>query len=155
MDITYRRATIDDIPALIRLRMALHKDRHGDVDDGKRKEMQQQLASYLLSSLTSGTYNAWVAYDAEIPAGMGAFVTQEICSIMDWPFVRIAYVCNMYTLHDYRGNGICTQIVKLMMGAAKEMNITKLELHASPYGEPIYRKLGFEQHAEPYLVYKL
>lgn len=59
-----------------------------------------------------------------------------------------AYIANMYTKEDYRGQGIAGQLLTKLISEVKELGISKVMLLASTMGKPVYRKFGFvEQDA--------
>jgi len=60
-------------------------------------------------------------------------------------------ILNMYTLPEYRRNGISSRILEELLKEARTMGISKVGLHCSKDGEPLYRKFGFEDPVYPYL----
>lgn len=54
------------------------------------------------------------------------------------------YICNVYTLEEYRRNGICTNLLKECIKFAKENNIIELKLICDiPEARKIYEREGF------------
>ena len=63
------------------------------------------------------------------------------------------YICNVYTLKEYRRNGICTNLLKECIEFAKRNNIIKLKLTCDiPNARRIYAKQGFVK--EEYIMKK-
>lgn len=63
------------------------------------------------------------------------------------------YICNVYTLKEYRRNGICTELVKECIKFAEENNIIELKLTCDiPEARRIYEKQGFTK--EEYIMKK-
>lgn len=63
------------------------------------------------------------------------------------------YICDVYTLPDYRKKGIQRNLINLTVEFAKEKNVTKLELYTSNEDMVnIYKNLGFS--IENYIMYK-
>ena len=58
------------------------------------------------------------------------------------------YLLSMFTEPDHRGQGHATRIVRAAIRWAKSRGISVMLLHASDFGEPIYRRLGFERTRE-------
>jgi len=60
-------------------------------------------------------------------------------------------ILNMYTLPEYRRKGISSLILNQLLAEAKTMGVSKVALHCSKDGEPLYRKFGFSDPIYPYL----
>jgi len=65
-----------------------------------------------------------------------------------WKGTRAAYLLSMYTEPSHRGKGHATRIVRAAVSWAKARGIGVMLLHASRFGEPIYRTEGFEPTTE-------
>ena len=59
-------------------------------------------------------------------------------------------VLSVYTEEEYRGNGICSQLIKNLIGYGKEKELCRINLMATEEGYPIYKKLGFEDKVQNY-----
>jgi len=59
-------------------------------------------------------------------------------------FDKVATVGNMCVLQKYRRKGVGTAIFKVLMEKAKKLEYETIELYASEYGEPLYKKFGFQ-----------
>jgi GNAT superfamily N-acetyltransferase len=59
------------------------------------------------------------------------------------PNGREAYIMNMYTRPQWRGQGIATAIFRRLLEIARQKDCTRVALHALPPGRPIYEKEGF------------
>src|SRR5438445_12371771 len=59
-----------------------------------------------------------------------------------------AYLPSMFTEPGHRGEGHATPVVAAAIRWAKARGIPVMLLHASDFGEPIYRRLGFERTRE-------
>src|SRR3989442_15829226 len=56
-----------------------------------------------------------------------------------------AYLLSMFTEPGHRGEGHATRVVRAAIRWAKARGIPVMLLHASDFGEPIYRRLGFDR----------
>jgi ribosomal protein S18 acetylase RimI-like enzyme len=56
---------------------------------------------------------------------------------------REAYLLNMYTLPDYRKQGIANALLDAMAAEAIARGFGKVWLHASEAGRPLYERIGF------------
>ena len=64
-------------------------------------------------------------------------------------------VLSVYTENEYRGKGICTQLMKNMIEYAKENRLCRIDLMATKEGYPVYKKVGFEDKTQKYLDMRL
>ena len=53
------------------------------------------------------------------------------------------YIWNVYVDSNYRRQGIATQLTQSAIAHLTSLNCTKVVLHASPSGKPVYEKMGF------------
>ncbi len=60
-------------------------------------------------------------------------------------WIKEPYLLSMYTLPEYRGYGLATRIVKEAMKWSKSKGFSRMSLHASEMGRPVYKKLGWER----------
>ncbi|KYG36762.1 acetyltransferase [Bacillus gaemokensis] len=54
-----------------------------------------------------------------------------------------AYILNMYTLPEYRGNGLAKKLLQHCIKECKENGVKRIWLHSSKDGELLYKKMGF------------
>lgn len=58
------------------------------------------------------------------------------------------YIWNVYVESDHRLQGIATELTTAAINYLKDLNCTKVMLHASPLGKPVYEKIGFVPNNE-------
>jgi len=154
MNITYRKATISDIDALIRLRLDFLTENRGGLSKEETKAIVSQLKDYYPRQLN----NSFFAYLAEHE---GRAISAVYMVLVERPanpdFItgRTATVLNVFTYPEYRRKGIATKLLDMMIGDARTMNISYLELSATEYGKPLYEKLGFEVRQPKYTEMRL
>ena len=56
---------------------------------------------------------------------------------------QCAYLMNIYTKEEYRGQGVGKASAGWLVDYAKERGITKIYLETSECGRPLYENLGF------------
>jgi GNAT superfamily N-acetyltransferase len=145
-----RKANVDDIPALVRLR----KRQLIDEGSSPTADIDRQLADYFMSALSDGAFVAWVMEaDGEIIATSGVCFYALPPNFSN-PSGGVAYITNMYTKDEYRKKGIATELLGLVMDEAKSRGYTTVRLHASSLGRPVYEKAGFTD-SEGYMSLKL
>lgn len=137
----YRKATTEDIPELVRLRIEFLKE------VGKTETYHQgialELETYFKEHLQAGDYVNWLAVQ-----GHTIISTAGICfytippNFMNHTGNR-AYILNVYTLPKYRRKGISKQVFSKLMAEVRERKIEQVSLHATKDGEKLYREFGF------------
>jgi GNAT superfamily N-acetyltransferase len=58
------------------------------------------------------------------------------------------YILSMYTERNARNRGVASALVRAMLDWARKRGYVRITLHASRFGRPVYRKLGFEDSNE-------
>jgi GNAT superfamily N-acetyltransferase len=132
--VNVRPATLDDIEALISLRIQLL-----EADPG----LGDALRTWLGRHLADGEFLAWVADDA------GTVVAATGLTVLDRPPYPgnatglDGYVTNMFTLPAYRRRGLARQLLEFVIAHARQVGIKRLFLESSREGQPLYEKFGF------------
>ncbi|MDO4460057.1 MAG: GNAT family N-acetyltransferase, partial [Clostridia bacterium] len=60
-------------------------------------------------------------------------------------------VLNVYTKPEYRGRGICTKLMNMLLDSAKEHKLCRVDLSATEAGYPVYKKIGFKEKDNTYI----
>jgi GNAT superfamily N-acetyltransferase len=143
MAITYRRATIEDIPGLARLRWEMEVE---------RKKQQADLGAYTAAFETSvrgplaaGTQVSWLAEsDGEArPVACVTLIWWDMPPNFENAHRRRGFVSSVYTRPGYRRQGISRQLMQTLIAWAREQGLLRLILWASDMGRPLYSGLGF------------
>ena len=146
-EVIYDTAGKDDIDELIRLRIAYMIDDFGSITDYQRECMEKQLPDYFRRKL--GT--ELVAFVARAE---GRLVAAAYLFIMEKPASAIltngldGEVLSVYTEPAYRGQGICTQLMKNLVEYGREHELCRIDLMATDEGYPVYKKVGFEDKVQ-------
>ena len=124
----------------------------GNQQPEKVTALVSHLKRYYEKAIPAEQFVGWMAWDNTKAVGIGGLVVREQPGQFDWPEGRLGYVLNMYTLAEYRKKGIGSAIMQKLIDYGKEAGLSRLELHASKDGEPVYRANGFVEHTEPFLL---
>lgn len=140
----YRMARQSDIPQLVELRMLEQEnDWKGEypIDENLKQDTQKAFEERLNQSL----FVAVAEEDGKIVA-TAAVIPHLYLPQADEHSGRRAYLCNVFTLQEYRRRGIQIELQAFLYQFAKqELHIARLDLHASD-GEAVsnlYQKLGW------------
>lgn len=146
----YRKAEINDIPHLVELR------KQQLLDEGLMSEnnIDDELTKYFTSSLADGSLISWLAINGNEIIATSGICFYRLPPSYSNPTGWVAYVTNMFTLKEYRKQGIATKLLKLVLEEAKSQKYKIVRLHASFDGKPIYSRFGFVD-SEGYMVLKI
>ena len=142
-------ATREDIDELIQLRIAYMIDDFGQVSEHEKESMKNQLPDYFNRKLGEELI-AFVARD------QNRIVATAYLHIIEIPANSILLngiygeVLSVYTLPEYRGRGLCTQLITNLIQYGKEEGLGRIDLSATKKGYPIYQKLGFKEKENRY-----
>lgn len=64
------------------------------------------------------------------------------------PAGRRAHLMNVYVNSSWRRRGIACEMVKILIGEAKDRGVTEISLDATSEGRELYKKLGFTDSEE-------
>lgn len=154
MNVMYRKATADDIDALVKLRMDYLNETQGGITFDEEPIIASQLKTYFTGTIDKNFFAVFAEIDGEIVSA--AFLT-----VFDKParpsFItgRTATLLNVLTYPEYRRKGLATQVVKMLIDEAKSLNVSYIELLATTAGKPLYEKLGFAEKELKYTEMQL
>lgn len=144
MTIVIREAKPDDLEEILQLRMRLF-EKLVDFNHGKGvdEDLLQATRTYFNDVFQNGSCKTWVAQaDGHIVASgsLAIFVRPPYPGNVAG---KDAYLLNMYTLADYRKQGLARKILQQAMQYAHEHGFAKIWLHATEDGQALYASEGF------------
>lgn len=98
--------------------------------------------------IRSGRLAAFIAEDRGRAVASGCVWLMPVQPRPHWRGTTAGYLLSMFTEPDARGKGHANRIVRAAIRWAKGRGVRVMLLHASRFGEPIYRRLGFESTTE-------
>lgn len=147
MNIEYFITTIEDIPEIIRMRIAYMIDDFGSITDEDRCAIETQLSEYLPRELNKSTVVfAARDLDSDTPNRIIATALLHIIEMPASSLVingRCGEVLNVLTEPKYRGQGICSRLIDDLIAYGKAHDLARIDLSATAAGYPIYEKHGF------------
>ncbi|WP_428655177.1 GNAT family N-acetyltransferase [Runella sp.] len=143
-NIIFRKATPEDVEELIQLRIAFLKEvQTPEVRQTDDATLTDLLRRYFNENIPNDAFLAWLAiHEGEIVAtsGLCFFQLAPGFTLLDG---KIAYILNIFTLPEWRGQGLGKQIFERILQEAKNRGYKRITLHASDDGRPLYEKFGF------------
>lgn len=140
---------------LIKYRMLFLTELQNPSGNNKKQLLEKSLKDYFRKTLKDGTFIALAAEYENQPVSFGGMVLQEIPGHFNFISGKQGYILNMYTLPEFRGNGISTALLKKLIEEARSAGLTKVYLHATSDGINIYKKAGFVTSTWPVLEMKV
>jgi ribosomal protein S18 acetylase RimI-like enzyme len=154
--ITYRPATIDDVPVLVEYRVRFLNELYNHPEDIATAIVRKSLQNYFTKTIPSKEFIAWVAeYNGKIIATSGMVVWQKPAIYNGVESGKLGYLLNFYTIPEARRKGIATRLLNELIEEAKSIGLKYLHLHASKDGIGIYKKAGFIEPDQPELELRL
>lgn len=146
--VKYRKATIDDIETLIKLRIEFLKEAQNILNNEQDFQIKNNSSDYFNKSIINEEFIGWLAI-----IGDEIIATSGLCFYTIPPSYKnqtgkIAYIMNMYTKPNYRRQGIAKELFKRTIEESKILGIKKIVLHATSDGRPLYEKFDFENNDE-------
>ncbi len=150
-EIKIRRVEEPDIPSMTVARLDYLIEMQGERAQEYLQELQQNLQSFFKQTMSEGSFFALQAeYEGKI-VSYGGMILKKIPGDLNQSSYLEGEILNMYTLPEYRRRGISSLVLKKLLEEARVMGLSKVALHCSEAGEPLYRKFGFSDPLFPYL----
>ena len=143
--ISTRKATVNDIETLIEYRLIFLKETYGIPPPEKEVCLKKSLMDYFTRSMKNNSFISWIAEYDNKSIGFSGMVIREQPGNFEIPNGRTGYILNMFTVKDFRKNGIGSILFQKLIEDAKKRNLDKIELHATHDGEHIYRQYDFKE----------
>jgi GNAT superfamily N-acetyltransferase len=145
----YRKAVIEDLDALIQLRMDSLTEDRGFLSETEQSAVAAQLREYFPKHIGSD----FIAYLAEMEDGIAAtafLVIEEKPANPAFITGKTGTVMNVLTYPEYRKQGAATALLKHLIDEARARGLSHIGLSATEAGKPLYEKLGFEVQQSHY-----
>ena len=150
---TLRDANLNDVPVLVKQRRWMFEDmarlKGRGLDPTSLDAMDEAYTAYIQTHLGDGSLHAWVIQAGEqvVASGVVSTISQHPPHYVNVSGV-IPYLHSVYTLQEYRRQGLARWIVKQAIDFCREKGFTIFKLHASQEGRPLYESLGFQSTNE-------
>lgn len=138
-----RKAGLDDIDALIKLRMDYLSETGGKLSSEEEALITGQMKEYLSRRIPDGSFVAVIAETHGIVASAAFLAVLEKPANPIFINGITAAALNVFTYPAFRRKGIASEVIEKIISCAKEMNVSSIELLATKDGRPLYEKMGF------------
>lgn len=140
---TYRKATAQDMELLLDVRITFLREINGPELDAGRERLLSENRRYFQEKFADNTFVVFMAFDEDQIAATGGLSLYEITPSLHCPNGKVGYISNIYTLPQYRGQGIARALMEQLLAEAKARKCTKIVLNATDMGRPLYEAMGF------------
>lgn len=144
MNITIRQALADDIDELLEWRMEVLRHVFDIPDNENIKDLYLANREYYQKSMPGGNHIAIFAEMGHAVIGCGGLCLYQEMPSPDNPAGQCAYLMNIYTRKEYRGQGAGKAVVRWLVGYARKQGISKIYLETSACGRALYESIGFQ-----------
>lgn len=143
--IKIRKATKADVPTLAEYRFRMFRDMKPERDYSKIKErFIKKSKQYYLKHIGSKDQYDCVVLIGEKIVGCGSILFWDRPPHIEYLENSLSYILNIYVESEYRRKGISRKIMAKLHEEAKKHGMRKIGLHASRFGYPIYKSMGYK-----------
>ena len=135
----FRKAALEDVPALVELRKQQLMDEGSPVV----QNIDVELHHYFTRGLADNSFIAWLALEDSVIVATSGLCFYQLPPNFHNPSGRNAYVTNMFTSKEYRRRGIASVLLEKILDEARSLSFPVVRLHASSDGKGLYSKFGF------------
>ena len=143
------KAGMDDIDALVKLRLAYLYEDNGRMDEVDIAAIERDLPGYFQAHLNKDLF-AYVVREGQIIVSCAFLLVVE--KPMSPAFIngRTGTVLNVYTCPANRHRGYARVIMEALLSAAEEMQLSVVNLKSTEDGYALYKKVGFTDDVSKY-----
>ena len=140
-----RKATLDDIESLMRLRIDYLTEDKGKLTPTEESAIKKQLERYFSRHIPNNTF---IGILAEINS---IIVSTAYLAISEKPANQVfitgitGTIINVLTYPEHRRKGIATKVLEKIIEEAKIAGVSHINLSATADGKYLYEKMGFKQ----------
>jgi GNAT superfamily N-acetyltransferase len=143
-----RLATPDDAEVLARHRAAMFRDM-GDADEQSASVIENASVEHLKALIEAREYFGFLVEESGVViAGGGVWIRPVLPRPGMLTGALEGYVLNVYTERDQRRRGLARFVMREILDWCRQRHLSRVVLHASKEGLPLYEDLGFEPSNE-------
>ncbi len=144
---------INDIETLVKMRMTYLRYDFPETSMEELAKITASLPEYFKKHIDKDMFAFAAVEDGVVISGAFLVVIEKPANPA-FPTGKVGNVLNVFTLEEYRREGIAALVMKTLIGYAEDIRLDFLELKATSDGYPLYKKLGFGEEASSYTSMK-
>ena len=147
------RAGLDEIDALVKLRLDYLCEDHGSLSEDDRTVIRRDLPGYFQAHLDKDLFVYVIREDQVIVSCAFLLIIEKP---MSPSFIngKTGTVLNVYTCPSARKKGYAGAVMRTMISDAKEKELSVIELKSTEDGYRLYRSVGFTDDRSKYHMMK-
>ena len=147
------KAGVDDIDALVKLRLDYLCEDHGSLSEDDRTVIRRDLPGYFQAHLDKDLFVYVIREDHTIVSCAFLLIIEKP---MSPSFIngKTGVVLNVYTCPSARRKGYAGEVMRTMISEAKEKELSVIELKSTEDGYRLYRSVGFTDDRSKYHMMK-
>ncbi len=134
MNITFHKATFDEISILVDYRIRFALELTGEQPEDKIEALKIQMKNFFSKAIAENTCISFIAKCDDNVAGIGSVHFREMPGNFKNPSGKWGYIMNMYTLPEYRRKGVCKGILNALVEEGKKKWNYRFELARNKKG---------------------
>lgn len=150
MAIQYRKLTEKELDSFIEMRIGQLRE------EGSREniDLKPALMDYYNRHMADGTFVSWLAVDGDKIIGTSGMSFIEKPPYFSCPNGKIGLLSSMFTVNEYRRQGIAKELLERIVNEAKEYGCGCVQITASDMGVLLYSDFGFVKNGN-FMQYNL
>lgn len=148
MEIKIEKAAVNDLDALVAMRLDYLTEDYGSLTDGQMTKIRSSLPDYFRKHMNHDLL-VYVARQDSIVSCCFLLVTEKPAN-PSFISGRTGTVLNVYTKPEYRRQGIAGRLMRELLAEADKIGLDYVELKATDEGYRLYKSLGFEDVVAKY-----
>ena len=138
--ITIREISNKDIPQLVNMRLRMLEE---TTDEELPEGLDKQIRRFVRKHMEDGTCRGVVAEKkGKVVADAVIYLFETMPDEINI-VGRTAMLYNVYTLPEYRGQGIMAKILPEVIRLARDAGAKELKMTAAQKASPLYERMGF------------
>ena len=139
-----RIATLRDVPVLARQRVGMFVAMGIRIPDSDRARIERGTREFLRRAIPAREFFGWIAEVDGAPVAGGGLLLRRLMPRPGFPrgFLE-AYVLNVFTEEGHRRKGHARAVMDALLRWCRARRVARVTLHASRFGRPLYRSMGF------------
>jgi len=148
-ELVVRRARAEDSPLIARLRCDMFRDMHPEKDySSVRGELLAGNEDFHRRHAEDPDFVTFVLVSAGDLVGCASLMIEEKPPHADFLRNITGYVLSVFVDPAFRGRGAARALMERIHETAAARGVTRLHLHASIYGKPLYLSMGYRPNPE-------
>jgi ribosomal protein S18 acetylase RimI-like enzyme len=145
MEVVLRKANIDDVELLIKLRIDYLTEDKGSPSQYEETAIRNQLEEYFSKHIPNNTF---IGIFAE---ANGKIASTAYLAVSEKPANQVfitgvtGTILNVLTYPEHRRKGFATKVLERLINEAKTIGVSYIDLSATSDGIYLYEKMGFKK----------